>query len=399
MRLGQVEQAIKRMEDAYALVGDDEPDDDLVRLVLSLGEGHYFAGNRDRTAELIERGLDLAEALELPDRQVDGWFTKGQLIAARRPAEARGLLQLTFDTALANEYYTQASATCATLSDLCFQRDRYSESLDHLEQAITLSRRIGTRPVEWFALSEMTYALAMLGRWDEALTRFAELPDERIGKDSSLLSPAQGILEVYIQRGQLDQARQMLSRYEELGRSGDAQVQSCYQTAVAAVRFAEGDHRAALAAAEHAFAAREHFGTAAQGPKAGLLHAVEAARALDDQAKLNELLETVEALPVGLRPPLLDATSHRFRAHLAGSDPGADRHFTTAESQLRALELPFHLAVVQLEHGEWLTARERPDDARQLLAEARETFDRLRALPWLARIDAIRASSPAETLA
>jgi len=63
--------------------------------------------------------------------------------------------------------------------------------------------------------------------------------------------------------------------------------------------------------------------------------------------------------------------------------------FTAAASQLRALELPFHLAVVLLEHGEWLAARGRPDDAAPLLAEAREIFDRLEAAPWLARVDGL----------
>src|SRR5262249_48005619 len=96
----------------------------------------------------------------------------------------------------------------------------------------------------------------------------------------------------------------------------------------------------------------------------------------------------VEELPPGLRPPFLDATAHRFRARLAGEDPATDREFAAAAAQLRELELPFHLAVVQLEHGESLTAQGRRDDAEPLLAEARETFERLQAPPWLDRLDA-----------
>ena len=165
---------------------------------------------------------------------------------------------------------------------------------------------------------------------------------------------------------------------------------------MAAVRSAEGDHRAALAAAEQAFAIRESLGIAAQDVKLGFLHALEAARALGDQAKTNELLEIVEVLPAGLRPPFLEATAHRFRAHLAGDDPGADRHYTTAAAQLRTHELPFHLAVAQLEHAEWLLARGRPDDAQALLAEARDTFERLEAKPWLERVDSVSPGTQAE---
>jgi hypothetical protein len=93
----------------------------------------------------------------------------------------------------------------------------------------------------------------------------------------------------------------------------------------------------------------------------------------------------VEQQPVGLLPPFLAAIAHRFRARLAGEDPAADGSFTAAAAQLRALELPFHLAVVLLEHGEWLAARGRPDDAAPLLAEARDSFYKLGAAPWLER--------------
>jgi tetratricopeptide (TPR) repeat protein len=242
----------------------------------------------------------------------------------------------------------------------------------------------------------MSYALTMLGRWDEALTRLAEVPEEQLGKRAILLSPISGVLEIHLHRGQVDQARQLLGRYDELGHSADAQAQSIYQPAVAALRLVEGDHRGALAAAEQAVGARDVFGIAAQGVKFGFLHALEASRALGDEGKLNELLEIVEALPIGLRPPFLDATAHRFRAHLAGDDPGADREFTAAEAGFRALELPFYLAVAQLEHGEWLAARGRPDHAQPLLAEARDTFERLQARPWVERTDATAPGPVAE---
>jgi len=58
--------------------------------------------------------------------------------------------------------------------------------------------------------------------------------------------------------------------------------------------------------------------------------------------------------------------------------------------------MPFYLAVVQLEHGEWLTARGRPDDAQALLAEARDTLEGLGAQPWLERLDAVVPGATAE---
>ena len=104
--LGRIEQAIQRMEDAYSLIGEDEPDADLVILILRLGGLHYFAGNPERAAELTERGLDLAEALELPDQLGPRLERRRRLLTGlRRPEEARGLFQLALDTALAHELY------------------------------------------------------------------------------------------------------------------------------------------------------------------------------------------------------------------------------------------------------------------------------------------------------
>lgn len=51
--------------------------------------------------------------------------------------------------------------------------------------------------------------------------------------------------------------------------------------------------------------------------------------------------------------------------------------------------MPFHVALTKLELGEWLAADGRPDDAAALLAEARETFERLRARPSLERVEGV----------
>jgi tetratricopeptide (TPR) repeat protein len=303
------------------------------------------------------------------------------------------------ETARAHEIYLSAGVTCAHLSDLAFRRDQYAESLSHLEQALALARRIGDRQNEWFALSEMSYALTMLGRWDDALDCFGEIPEDVLGKDTNLLSPVNGILESFICRGQVDEARRLLGRYAELVDSGDGQVLSCYRAAVSSLRIAEGDARAALASGEQALAAADHFGWGAQGVKLGFLHALEAAHSLGEDAKVEDLLQLIDAVPPGLSTPFMRATAHRFRARLAVDDPGADGQFTAAAAGLRAIEVPFHLAVVQLEHGEWLAARGRPHDGNALLAEARETFERLGAAPWLERVDAVAPGEPAEVLA
>jgi hypothetical protein len=51
--------------------------------------------------------------------------------------------------------------------------------------------------------------------------------------------------------------------------------------------------------------------------------------------------------------------------------------------------------VVQLEHAEWLAGQGRRDEAEPLIAEARETFERLEAAPWLERATQLGVEVPA----
>jgi tetratricopeptide (TPR) repeat protein len=391
---GRGEEAIERMERAYAVIADDKPDADLALLLARLGNAHWFAGNLEQAAEWTDRCLDLAEALQLPEALARGWDTKAIIVTPRRPEEARGLFQLALDTALAHQLHARATVVYANLSDLGFRRDRYQESLAHLEQALELARRIGDRGSEWFVLSEMTHALTMVGRWDDALNRYAEIPDKQLGTSTQLMSLLTGVLELYLHRGELDQARQLRARWDELAQTtGDVQVQGGYHAATAAIRLAEGSPRDALSAAERAFAGRSAVGIASQDVKLGFQHALEAAVALGDADKAEDLLAVVEGLPVGLRPPLLAATVRRFRARLAGDTPAADSNYAAGANEMRALELPFHHAVVALEHAEWLIRQERAGEAEPLLTRAGQTFEQLQATPWLER--KARAITPA----
>ena len=380
---GRVEEAIRRMEEAYEVISADEPDADLALLLARLGGANWFAGDVERAAERTERALDIAESLHLPEVLVRGWVNKAMIAGPRRPEEARGLYQLALDVALEHELTERASTAYGNLSDLCLQRDRYTDSLGYLEQGLDHARRIGDRRMEWFCLSEMSYALYMLGRWQEALARIAEIPEEQLGSNTLLVSPLNSALEIHLHRGELDLARQLLSRFDEVGKSSDVQSQTGYACGAAAVFLTEGRDREALTTAERAFQARNSLGIANQGVKQGFVHALEAALAQDEREKADELLTIVERLPIGLRPPYLDATAHRFRARLARDAPEADTDYTAAVAGMRKLELPFHLAVVELEHAEWLVTQDRAKEAEQLLTNARDTFERLEATPWL----------------
>jgi hypothetical protein len=118
--------------------------------------------------------------------------------------------------------------------------------------------------------------------------------------------------------------------------------------------------------------------------------ALSAAFVLGHEDKAEELLAIIEQTPPGHLTPFLRAVGARFgaaRAAQRGDVTTAVAGFDAAADLLREIEHPFDLAVVLLEHAEWLAGEERLDEAEPLAAEAREIFERLRATPYIERLE------------
>src|SRR5207237_10370160 len=90
------------------------------------------------------------------------------------------LLKRAVEIALDNDLGQEAGNCYFTLSDQCFRRDQYADALGYLDEALALARKLGNRPEEWAVLAERTYALCMLGRWDEAQAMSEEFTQEQI---------------------------------------------------------------------------------------------------------------------------------------------------------------------------------------------------------------------------
>jgi tetratricopeptide (TPR) repeat protein len=387
---GRSEEAERLMREAYEKVKDDDPDADVALLSGRLAQLYAFTGDA-RAAELVDRTLDIAEGLQLYEAMLRGWGAKAVMLFPTRPTEAFGLFMLALSVAREHDISRAITVAYGNVNDAAMQRDLYRDCLGYLEEALPLARRNGDRRNEWFMLSEQSYVLTMLGRWDEAVARAAELPGESVGTDIVTASVLTGIAEIHIRRGELVRAQELLGRFDELARSEDVQMHGSVFAATAAVRLAEGRLRESLAAAERAIEGRQTLGLGSQDVKQGYRHGLEAALALGDLDAVESLLRIVEDSPPGLRPPYLAALAQRFRARLVGDAPEADRLFAASAAGFSAMGVVFEGAVVQLEHAEWLSRIGRPDEAEQLLARARETFDRLGAAPWLERARAASA--------
>jgi tetratricopeptide (TPR) repeat protein len=375
---GRRDEAMERMERAFAVISADDPDEDLALLAARLSFGYWYGGDLERAAERAELALDIAEANAYPAALALALRAKTGIVHSRgHREEASALLKRALEIALVHEL-DDASTCLFWLSDFCFHRDEYVDAMGYLDEALALNRKRGDRPGEWSVLAERTYPLLMLGRWDEAQTAIDEFTPERIDAGGLLLSMLQSAVEIHVQRGELDEARRVLSLFARLEESTDTQELSSYLGCRARLRRAEGQLREALTDGEAAIdAIRTSGGLSHQAAKQGFVEAAEAALALGESAKVEELVALVEAIPHGTRPPYLDAQAKRFRAQLGGDPSG----HTAAAAQFSELNLPFWLAVTLLEHGE-LTGDE------SSLSEAREIFEGLKATPWLERLAA-----------
>jgi tetratricopeptide (TPR) repeat protein len=314
-----------------------------------------------------------------------------------RPEAAIALLKHSLDIALEHDISSSALRAYQNLSDLLSRRDRHDEALELFRQGLSLGRRVGNRLWEWLVLTNMTYSLLQTGRWEEALTAVSEIPDAQMG-DLDLGAVLSGVLPILVHQGKLAEAERILTLFVGLESATDVQDRAGFSAAKAIVLRARGDTNGALVAAQQALSLREQLGVASEDVKAGFIVAVEAAFSLEDLEKVTELLGVVEELPPGQLPPFLRAQATRFSARLAisgGDQEAAEAGFKTAAGMFRELGMPFWLAVTLLEHGEWLTGQGRTDEARDLLDEARTTFERLEARPWLERLEEIPAAATA----
>ncbi len=382
---GRMDEALERLESAYAVLAEDEPDEDLAELMVRLGGMYSFRGELELARERLEQAASIAESLGSAEVLAQAFSNRSIVaLAESRPEESVAFLKQALAISLEHDLETAGTALF-NLSDREFHRDRYESALGYLTEGLALNRRRGSRPGEWAHLAEMAHALYMLGRWDEALSAAAEIPEDRL-ESAVTLSLLSSVLEIRIHRGELDDARRLLSLYPGLVETKDLQERGSYGAAVTALRRAEGHLEDVLTVGlETIELASGYGGIGGQQVKQAFVPTVDAALALGRRDRIEELLALVDGTPPGLRPPFLVAQAQRCRGRLDG-DPAA---LAAAATQFRRLDLPFWLAVVQLEQAELLG---RTAEAEQLLADARETFARLEAKPWLDRLGAAEAA-------
>jgi class 3 adenylate cyclase/tetratricopeptide (TPR) repeat protein len=396
---GREELALTRMEQAFAALGDDPMDADLAELAARLGFCYMFKGDVATAGARIESALTAAEALELPAVISDALVNKGSILLTQgRYVEGLALSNGALDVALRHDLSHLTSRALASLAETLRQLDRYAEALDYDRQGLALARKTGFRRWEFIHLAEMTWTLLMQGEWDEALDRTQELTEYSYPGSSHL----QVLLEVAIARGDIAGAQEVLSRVTVLEASPDLQSRGLHGVCAAEVLAAQGRHAEALEMSERSFEAVRGLGLTTQYSKALLVQSMESAAQLSDLQRVEDLINLLESAPRGSVGPFLRGQVARFRARLHSArleDNNVEPTFQQAGAVFREIDAVFWLAVVLLEHGEWLVSKGRGQEAAPLLDEAGVTFERLRATPWLERLHSVSGTAAELALA
>jgi tetratricopeptide (TPR) repeat protein len=395
---GDIERAVVDMTRSFEVLANEEPSPELAMLAVQLARVLFFSGHAGEAMARNELALEIAEALELPEVLSHALNTKSVLLVGLgRRQEARLLLGHALDVALANDLSEAAMRAYNNLAGGAATSDRAREALGHLRAMSELAQRVGDRVSRARADASTFRQLITLGEWSEALELMDELLRTDAADDSSTARLELSLELIYplLQRGELEGARRRFEEWAEVADQRDVQVRAAHGLWEALLLLAEGKPAEATGPAEKVLASS--LGVGHWTTTAGIEVGLEVAAALHDGEKVDELLSLIESTPPGHVSPYLRALGARFGAYRAareGDLATASAGFGAAADLLRGIERPFDLAVVLLEHAEWLVADGLIEESAATADEAREIFERLQAKPWLERLDRIAKRVP-----
>jgi len=387
---GDLAAGADRLEEAFAALADEEPGPELAELAEALGRLRFFLGENEVAPDRIERALEIAEALVLPDVLVHALNTKHLLLVdAGRLEEGMALLRHAIELGREHDLGEPLNRALHNLSHTLNSRDRWAEAIEVQLEMLDRAHRQGTPWQAQRTLEHYAYSRWMLGEpdaWDPAQFTVSDL------HVLSGLSSAR--VRVALSRGDVAEARAALDEYADLADSGEIQMQLGFRVNEAAVLRAEGRPREALAAAEKGLDVYRE----PTHPFYKLCWAEGCYAALDlgDLEEVEKLLGIYEELTPSWRTPLIVAQEARFRGRLLalrGDNEAAVESLWRAAERFRELGTPFYLAMALAELAEF-----GGEDSAALRAEARETFERLGEKAWLERVDALESRTAASVL-
>jgi tetratricopeptide (TPR) repeat protein len=377
---------------AIELLERETPGRELALAYTHSAADHMVANRSADCAAWSEKALALAQQLGLEAeairaRQLRGLARCQQGDMVEGLADLREALRLSLDLGLGNE----TIRSYGNLGDWVWVGEGPAAGLDVKRAGIEFGERRGlTLPVMW-AKAETLWPLFDLGRWDELLGLGGDLIewDRRQGGGQVGVVALTYMAYVFACRGQLNEAHGLAQEFLPRAREiRDPQVLVPAVTVVSLIEHARGNHSTAVRLIEE-------------------MEEITRDRPVFRSRHLPEALRvSVAAGAIPLAERLLDSSGHRAARHQ--HSVLASRAVLT-EAQGRLTEASALYAEVAedwarygfaLEHGQaalgagrCLVALDRHREAAAHLAEARRTFDGLRAGPLLAETDRVLAQA------
>jgi class 3 adenylate cyclase/tetratricopeptide (TPR) repeat protein len=378
-----------RLDDALALsrravAGLPDGSAEQAAALVVLASHLSFSGDFEQALAATESALAIAEPLEDWPTVVRGFNTLANVRErSGRVEEATALRERALKLSLAQDLTSDALRSYNNLANGPLQHDRFREARDLASPGLDLAKARGHRDSEQMLAVMMATANVGLGDWDVALELIGALTDA-IGLTRLGYLPA--LARVQAARGENEKLQSTLEiAVAAEGSSNTEYGPSATVTRAIALNAFGRPSEALQAALALATSGSE---AANEDRREAYVEAGLAALELGEHATVERLIEFVGELPPALRSPLLRAGAARFEGQLAlrrGDMKLADGRLDVATRELRAIEAPFVLAQVLLEHAELLHAEERESEAVLLLNEATALFERLGAGPWLER--------------
>ncbi len=398
---GSLKAGAQRLRAAYDSIASAEPDRTKAMMAAQLARMLTLMDRVDEAQPYVEAALVVAEELDLPEVLSHALNTKGiALMSAQRHREASLLIRHALDVALKHNLWPAAFRAYNNLGVELYYTDGNHEGLALAEAAVADARRLGDRAEIARGLSSQLGYMQWLGMWDEALEtalQTEEMAGPELMQASWFTNRFAPPIYILCERGRVDDARRLYDRIAPTFHSDQAETLVAISAISGMVAAAERRPAEAVTLVEDALA-RARISINHPAGKVAWPLAMDCAFLIPDLDAVERLLNPALAMRPGQTPPSVAGLRLRYRAKLAiarGIDEGVEADLSAAVSILRDAELRFLQAVTQLELGSWLHARRRDELAAEPLREARAIFERLKAAPWIARVDRAEVAAPA----
>jgi tetratricopeptide (TPR) repeat protein len=376
--LYRTDEAMALLEPAVQELADIDDEQSLATLNGTFGRALVFAAQPERAMGILDGVLEIAERRGMPAIAARSLMTKGSALSSvGRQREGLGMLRAARE--LAGEYGLTELYLRGTVN-LCAQLTEFdvAGTVDQVREAIALARRGGHRSTMLTLISNLGYTGFLAGVWDEAMAAMEPL----LAEDISTRDRVQILNNYIIIRAARGEAVESdLAELERLTRDMTSRA--------VAPMIADPSANAALAAGD-ATAASDWYRKIGESEAAqGAEYDFRAARVAlwdKDHGRATELFDRFER--TGGMSRVRDARMATLRAGLAaleGRPAEALPLYREALRTWRDVGAVWDEAQTGIEMAILLDASE--PDVSAAIASTRDILERLRAKPYLERLD------------